>query len=152
MAIRIVGGEVTSRQLRIVRQADAIFIQEIVDAGLYREISQAFAALLPVRAVGVMGDKRVYEQVISLRAVVTTDFMTAGLSSLRGRTNLTDILVDSYEFEHSFKKRVSSRIVNEVEGVCRVVEESRYPDISNISDELLISTVTSKPPATIEME
>jgi len=56
-----------------------MFIQEIIDAGLYRKISQAFAALLPVKAVGVMGDKRVHEQVIALRAVETTDFMTAGM-------------------------------------------------------------------------
>ena len=77
LGIRILG-EITPQQLRIARQADHIFIQEISDAGLYRKISQAFAALLPVKAVGLMGDKRVYEQVISLRAVQTTDFMTAG--------------------------------------------------------------------------
>ena len=79
LGIRILG-EITPQQLRIARQADHIFIQEINDAGLYRNISQAFAALLPVKAVGVMGDKRVHEQVIALRAVETTDFMTAGKS------------------------------------------------------------------------
>ncbi|KAL8758781.1 MAG: hypothetical protein Q9184_003822 [Pyrenodesmia sp. 2 TL-2023] len=118
IAIRILG-EVTPSQVEIARQADHIFIQEIIAAGLYRKISQAFAALLPVRAVGVMGDKRVHEQVIALRAVETTDFMTA----------------DWYPFDGLFLKKVSSRIVNEVSGVCRVVYD-----------------VTSKPPGTIEME
>ena len=107
LAIRILG-EVTPSQVRIARQADQIFIEEIVAARLYRKISQAFAALLPVRAVGVMGDKRVYEQVISLRAVETTDFMTA----------------DWFSFEGAFLKKVSSRIVNEVDGVCRVMYDS----------------------------
>lgn len=77
LGIRVLG-EVTAEQLRIARQADHIFIQEINNAGLYRNVSQAFAALLPVKAVGVMGDKRVHEQAIALRAVETTDFMTAG--------------------------------------------------------------------------
>lgn len=118
LAIRILG-EVTASQVRIAREADDIFISEIRAAGLYRQISQAFAALLPVKAVGVMGDKRVHDQVIALRAVETTDFMTA----------------DWYPFDGAFLKRVSRRIVNEVEGVCRVVYD-----------------VTSKPPGTIEME
>ncbi|KAL9097022.1 MAG: hypothetical protein Q9165_000986 [Trypethelium subeluteriae] len=110
LAIRILG-EVTPEQLRIAREADHIFITEIQAAGLYRRISQAYAALLPVKAVGVMGDQRVHSQVIALRAVETTDFMTA----------------DSFEFEHSFLRRVSTRIVNEVEGVCRVLYDSRSP-------------------------
>ncbi|KAI4252567.1 MAG: hypothetical protein LQ352_004229 [Teloschistes flavicans] len=118
IAIRILG-EVTSAQVEIARQADHIFIEEIIAADLYRKISQAFAALLPVKAVGVMGDKRVHEQVIALRAVETTDFMTA----------------DWFPFDGLFLKKVSSRIVNEVSGVCRVVYD-----------------VTSKPPGTIEME
>ncbi|KAI4106798.1 MAG: hypothetical protein L6R37_002000 [Teloschistes peruensis] len=118
IAIRILG-EVTPAQVEIARQADHIFIEEIIVAGLYRKISQAFAALLPVKAVGVMGDKRVHEQVIALRAVETTDFMTA----------------DWFPFDGLFLKKVSSRIVNEVNGVCRVVYD-----------------VTSKPPGTIEME
>ncbi|KAI9686218.1 MAG: GMP synthase (glutamine-hydrolyzing) [Bathelium mastoideum] len=118
LAIRILG-EVTPEQLRIAREADHIFITEIQEAGLYRKISQAYAALLPVKAVGVMGDKRVHSQVIALRAVETTDFMTA----------------DSFEFEHSFLRKVSTRIVNEVDGVCRVLYD-----------------ITSKPPGTIEME
>ncbi|KAH7356113.1 GMP synthase-like protein [Pyrenochaeta sp. MPI-SDFR-AT-0127] len=118
IAIRILG-EVTREQVRIAREADFIFIEEIRKAGLYRNISQAFAALLPVKAVGVMGDKRVHDQVIALRAVETTDFMTA----------------DWYPFDGEFLKRVSRRIVNEVNGVCRVVYD-----------------ITSKPPGTIEME
>jgi GMP synthase (glutamine-hydrolysing) len=76
IAIRILG-ELTSEQIRIAREADKIFIEEIEAAGLYWKISQAFAALLPVKAVGVMGDKRVYDQVIALRAVEATDFTTA---------------------------------------------------------------------------
>jgi len=118
LAIRILG-EINEEQLRIAREADKIFIDEIVAAGLYRKTSQAFAALLPVKAVGVMGDKRVHAQVIALRAVETTDFMTA----------------DWYPFDGEFLKRLSRRIVNEVDGVCRVVYD-----------------VTSKPPGTIEME
>ncbi|KAK2746939.1 GMP synthase (glutamine-hydrolyzing) [Myotisia sp. PD_48] len=118
IAIRILG-EVTPAQIRIARHADSIFIDEIKAAGLYRDISQAFAALLPVKAVGVMGDKRTHEQVIALRAVETSDFMTA----------------DWYPFDGNFLKRVSRRIVNEVDGVCRVLYD-----------------VTSKPPGTIEME
>ncbi|KAF2091262.1 GMP synthase [Saccharata proteae CBS 121410] len=118
IAIRILG-EVTPEQVRIAREADNIFIEEIKAAGLYRKISQAFAALLPVKAVGVMGDKRVHSQVIALRAVETTDFMTA----------------DWFPFDGNFLKRVSRRIVNEVDGVCRVLYD-----------------ITSKPPGTIEME
>ncbi|ERF74357.1 GMP synthase [Endocarpon pusillum Z07020] len=118
IAIRILG-EVTPEQVRIAREADKIFIDEIQAAGLYRKISQAFAALLPVKAVGVMGDKRVHDQVIALRAVETIDFMTA----------------DWYPFDGQFLKRVSRRIVNEVNGVVRVLYD-----------------VTSKPPGTIEME
>ncbi|GAM90151.1 hypothetical protein ANO11243_081910 [Dothideomycetidae sp. 11243] len=118
LAIRIIG-EVTPEQVRIAQEADAIFIEEIRNAGLYKEISQAYAALLPVKAVGVMGDKRVHAQVIALRAVQTTDFMTA----------------DVYPFDMKFLSRVSTRIVNEVDGICRVVYE-----------------ITSKPPGTIEME
>lgn len=103
LAIRVLG-EVTRSQLVIARNADAIFIEEIRAAGLYKEISQAFAALLPVYSVGVMGDQRTYEQVIALRAIETQDFMTA----------------DWFVFEASFLKRVASRIVNEVDGVARV--------------------------------
>ncbi|KAE8447706.1 GMP synthase (glutamine-hydrolyzing) [Mollisiaceae sp. DMI_Dod_QoI] len=118
IAIRVLG-EVTREQVAIARKADYIFIEEIRKAGLYDQISQAFAALLPVKAVGVMGDKRVHQQVISLRAVQTTDFMTANI----------------FRFDWDFLERVSTRICNEVDGVCRVVYD-----------------MTSKPPGTIEME
>ena len=125
LAIRILG-EVTSKQLQIARQADDIFVQEIIDAGLYRQISQALAALLPVKAVGVMGDKRVHEQVIALRAVETTDFMTAGMSFSDAVRFKPLMLADWFPFDGSFLKRVSSRIVNEVDGVCRVLYDSQY--------------------------
>jgi GMP synthase (glutamine-hydrolysing) len=98
IAIRVLG-EVTREQVAIARKADNIFIEEIKAAGLYDQISQAFAALLPVKAVGVMGDKRVHRQVITLRAVQTTDFMTANI----------------FRFDWDFLERVSTRIVNEVE-------------------------------------
>ncbi|AMD18570.1 HBL332Cp [Eremothecium sinecaudum] len=103
IAIRVLG-EVTREQVEIARQADHIYIEEIKKAGLYNKISQAFACLLPVKSVGVMGDQRTYDQVIALRAIETTDFMTA----------------DWYPFEHDFLKAVASRIVNEVNGVARV--------------------------------
>ncbi|KAK9239892.1 hypothetical protein V1525DRAFT_397052 [Lipomyces kononenkoae] len=104
IAIRILG-EVTPSQVEIARKADYIFIEEIRKAGLYNKISQAFACLLPVKSVGVMGDQRTYEQVIALRAIETVDFMTA----------------DWFAFDAKFLKRVSGRIVNEVAGVARVV-------------------------------
>ncbi|CEP60193.1 GMP synthase (glutamine-hydrolyzing) LALA0_S01e05116g [Lachancea lanzarotensis] len=103
IAIRVLG-EVTREQVAIARKADHIYIEEIRKAGLYNKISQAFACLLPVKSVGVMGDQRTYEQVIALRAIETTDFMTA----------------DWFPFEHEFLKKVASRIVNEVDGVARV--------------------------------
>lgn len=103
LAVRILG-EINKEQLRIAREADKIFMEEIVAAGLYREISQAFAALLPVKAVGVMGDKRVHAQVIALRAVKTTDFMTA----------------TAYPFGFDFLEHVTRRIINEIDGVTRV--------------------------------
>ena len=100
IAIRVLG-EVTREQVAIARKADHIFIEEIRAAGLYDQISQAFAALLPVKAVGVMGDKRVHQQVVSLRAVQTTDFMTANI----------------FRFDWEFLERVSTRIVNEVQSM-----------------------------------
>ncbi|KAJ3892391.1 hypothetical protein GG344DRAFT_75986 [Lentinula edodes] len=103
LAIRILG-PVTREQVRILQQADNIYIEEIRNAGLYNEISQAFAVLLPVRAVGVMGDARTYEQVIALRAVQSEDFMTA----------------DWYVFPAEVLRRISSRITNEVNGINRV--------------------------------
>ena len=104
LAIRI-PGEITAESLAILRRADAIYIEEIRKAGLYDEIWQAFAVLLPVRSVGVMGDERTYERVCGLRAVTSTDGMTA----------------DSYAFDHGFLSQVATRIVNEVPGINRVV-------------------------------
>ncbi|EKM58543.1 uncharacterized protein PHACADRAFT_140555 [Phanerochaete carnosa HHB-10118-sp] len=103
LAIRILG-PVTLEQVQILQKADDIYISEIRKAGLYDEISQAFAVLLPVKAVGVMGDKRTYEQVIALRAVQSEDFMTA----------------DWYCFPTDVLRRISSRITNEVAGVNRI--------------------------------
>lgn len=118
LAIRI-PGEVTREACDTLRRADAIFLEEIRAAGLYDAIWQAFAVLLPVRTVGVMGDARTYAQVCALRAVTATDGMTA----------------DVYPFDAAFLGRVSTRIVNEVPGINRVVYD-----------------YTSKPPGTIEWE
>ena len=104
LAIRV-PGKITRDKLDILRKADAIYIEEIRSAGLYDSIWQAFAVLLPVRTVGVMGDARTYERVCALRAVVSTDGMTA----------------DSYPFDHKFIATVATRIVNEVRGINRVV-------------------------------
>src|SRR5690349_19614240 len=104
LAIRV-PGEVTAEKLDILRQADRIWLEEIRKAGLYEDIWQAFAVLLPVRTVGVMGDDRTYEHVCALRAVTSTDGMTA----------------DSFPFEHAFLARVATRIINEVKGINRVV-------------------------------
>jgi GMP synthase (glutamine-hydrolysing) len=104
LAVRILG-EVTPEAIDLVRRADAIFIRELRDAGLYDQTAQAFAVLLPVHTVGVMGDGRTYEKVVALRAVTTDDFMTADWARL----------------PHDFLARVSARIVNEVRGVNRVV-------------------------------
>jgi GMP synthase (glutamine-hydrolysing) len=118
LAIRV-PGEVTREKLDILRKADTIYLEEIRKAGLYDTIWQAFAVLLPVKTVGVMGDDRTYDHVCALRAVTSTDGMTA----------------DYYPFEHAFLAAVSTRIVNEVRGINRVVYD-----------------VTSKPPGTIEWE
>jgi len=104
LAIRILG-EVTEERLRILRQADAVYIEEIKKSGLYRDIGQAFAVLLPVKSVGVMGDSRTYEQVVALRAVQTTDYMTA----------------DWYPMPDAVLRISANRIINEVRGVNRVV-------------------------------
>lgn len=118
LAIRL-PGSITAEKLDILRKADAIYLEEIRAASLYDEIWQAFAVLLPVRTVGVMGDERTYEYVCALRAVNSTDGMTA----------------DYYPFSHEFLSRVSTRIINEVKGINRVVYDT-----------------TSKPPGTIEWE
>src|SRR5579871_6318629 len=104
LAIRIPGA-VTPQRVAILQQADAIYLDEIRKAGLYDAIWQAFAVLLPVQTVGVMGDARTYEDVCALRAVTSSDGMTA----------------DSYPFEHAFLARVGTRIINEVKGINRVV-------------------------------
>lgn len=98
-------GEITTEKLDILRQADAIYVDEIRKAGLYDIIWQAFAVILPVKTVGVMGDGRTYEFVVGLRAVTSTDGMTA----------------DFYPFDMAFIGRVATRIINEVRGVNRVV-------------------------------
>lgn len=112
-------GPLTATRLNTLRDADAIVLEELRTAGLYRKIQQAFAVLLPVQSVGVMGDGRTYEEVIAVRAVQTDDFMTA----------------DWYPLPHEVLGRISTRIINEVRGVNRVVYD-----------------VSSKPPSTIEWE
>jgi GMP synthase (glutamine-hydrolysing) len=104
LAVRILG-EVTPARAALLQRADAIFIEEIRAAGLYRQIAQALAVLLPVKSVGVMGDQRTYEHVVALRAVTTEDFMTA----------------DWFHFPPEVLDRVARRIVNEVRGINRVV-------------------------------
>ncbi len=118
LAVRIVG-EVTPERLEILRSADEIMIDEIKSADLYRKISQALAVLVPVSTVGVMGDERSYENVVAIRAVETPDFMTADFSQI----------------PYEVLAVISSRIINEVRGVNRVVYD-----------------ISSKPPATIEWE
>jgi GMP synthase (glutamine-hydrolysing) len=104
LAIRIPGQAITREKLEILRKADAIYLEEIRLAGLYDAIWQAFAVLLPVRTVGVMGDSRSYDYACALRAVTSTDGMTA----------------DFYPFDMSFLGRVANRIINEVKGINRV--------------------------------
>ncbi|EZP73642.1 glutamine-hydrolyzing GMP synthase [Sphingomonas paucimobilis] len=104
LAIRI-PGEVSKERCDILRKADLIYLEEIRNAGLYDAIWQAFAVLLPVRTVGVMGDHRTYDSVCALRAVTSTDGMTA----------------DIYPFDAAFLSRVATRIINEVKGINRVV-------------------------------
>ncbi len=118
LAVRCVG-PVTKPRLETLRRADAIVVEEIRRAGLYRQTSQAFAVLLPVRSVGVMGDARTYADVVALRVVESEDFMTADWSRL----------------PYEVLARISTRIINEVPGVNRVVYD-----------------ISSKPPATIEWE
>jgi GMP synthase (glutamine-hydrolysing) len=104
LAVRIIG-EITEKRLKILREADEILIDEIKSAGLYRKISQALAVLVPVSTVGVMGDERSYENVIAIRAVETTDFMTADFSKI----------------PHEVLGLIANRIINEVRGINRVV-------------------------------
>jgi GMP synthase (glutamine-hydrolysing) len=128
LAVRCLGA-LTPTRVEKLRQADAIFIEELTQAGLLAVqtgettqasfTAQAFAVLLPVKSVGVMGDQRTYEEVLALRAVTTQDFMTADWTRLP-----SDLLA-----------RVANRIINEVQGINRVVYD-----------------ITSKPPGTIEWE
>jgi GMP synthase (glutamine-hydrolysing) len=118
LAVRCLG-EVTRERLDTLRAADAIVVGEIKAAGLYRSTSQAFAVLLPVQSVGVMGDSRTYDNALAVRCVNTDDFMTADWSHL----------------PYELLARISTRIINEVKGVNRVVYD-----------------ISSKPPATIEWE
>lgn len=103
LAVRVLGS-VTKERLDILRDADEIFIEELKSTGLYQKVWQAFAVLLPVQSVGVMGDKRTYENVLALRAVESSDGMTA----------------DWAQLPHDFLARVSNRIINEVRGINRV--------------------------------
>ncbi len=118
LAVRCLG-EVTEERLRVIREADAILIEELHIAGIYRDIQQAFVVLLPVNSVGVMGDDRTYENVAAIRAIQSEDFMTA----------------DWYQFPYEILAKISTRIINSVRGINRVVYD-----------------VSSKPPATIEWE
>jgi GMP synthase (glutamine-hydrolysing) len=118
LAIRVIGA-VDEQRLAVLRKADKIFIDALHEDDLYAKTWQAFAVLLPVSSVGVMGDERTYENVLALRAVTSTDGMTA----------------DWAELPHAFLAKVSSRIINAVSGINRVVYD-----------------ISSKPPATIEWE
>lgn len=118
LAIRCIG-EITAQKLELLREADAIVLEEIKAAGLYREIWQAFAVILPIKSVGVMGDERTYENVAAVRAVTSLDGMTA----------------DWAHMPHDVMGKISSRIINEIKGINRVVYD-----------------ITSKPPGTIEWE
>jgi len=118
LAVRVIDS-ITKEKLDLLREADAIFIDELHSSGMYDHVWQAFAVLLPVKSVGVMGDERTYDQVIALRAVEAEDAMTADWAKL----------------PYELLARVSSRIINEIRGINRVVYD-----------------ISSKPPSTIEWE
>jgi GMP synthase (glutamine-hydrolysing) len=118
LAVRIVG-EITPERIRLLQEADVILVDEIKKAGIYQKLWQAFVVLLPVKSVGVMGDRRTYQSVVVIRLVQSVDGMTA----------------DWFPAEAKLLSRISNRIVNEVEGVNRIVYD-----------------ITSKPPGTIEWE
>jgi len=112
-------GTVSEKRLSLLKEADSILLEEIRGAGLYRKLWQSFAVLLPIKSVGVMGDKRTYDSCIAIRAVTSKDAMTADWARL----------------PHDLLAIISNRIINEVDGVNRVVFD-----------------ITSKPPGTIEWE
>jgi GMP synthase (glutamine-hydrolysing) len=118
LGIRVLG-EITERRLDILRKADSIVVEEIKKAGFYKKVWQSFAVLLPIKSVGVMGDQRTYDYTIALRAVTSKDAMTADWAHL----------------PHDLLARISNRVINEVNGVNRMVYD-----------------ITSKPPGTIEWE
>jgi GMP synthase (glutamine-hydrolysing) len=118
LAVRILG-EITPERVRLLQDADRVVIDAIKEAGLYDEIWQAFSVLLPINAVGVMGDERTYESVLAIRAVTSTDGMTA----------------DWYQFPEDVLRHISTKVVNDIKGINRVVYD-----------------ITSKPPGTIEWE
>jgi GMP synthase (glutamine-hydrolysing) len=118
LAIRVIG-EITPRRLTILRNVDDLLLEEIKNAGYYKKLWQSFAVLLPIKSVGVMGDQRTYENIVAIRAVTSKDAMTADWAKL----------------PHKFLGRISNRIINEVDGVNRVVYD-----------------ISSKPPSTIEWE
>ena len=118
LAVRILG-EISPRHLRILRDVDELLLEEIKDAGYYKRLWQSFAVLLPLKSVGVMGDQRTYENIVAIRAVTSKDAMTADWAKL----------------PHKLLGKISNRIINEVDGVNRVVYD-----------------ISSKPPSTIEWE
>jgi GMP synthase (glutamine-hydrolysing) len=118
LAIRIIG-EITQRRLSILREVDAVLLEEIKKNRYYKKLWQSFAVLLPIKSVGVMGDKRTYENIAAVRAVTSKDAMTADWAKL----------------PHKLLGKISNRIINEVNGVNRVVYD-----------------ISSKPPSTVEWE
>lgn len=118
LAVRIIG-DITPKRLNILRDADDVLLEEIKKAGYYRKLWQSFAVLLPIKSVGVMGDQRTYENIIAVRAVTSKDAMTADWARL----------------PQTLLGAISNRIINEVNGVNRVVYD-----------------ISSKPPSTIEWE
>ena len=118
LAIRIIG-DITPEKIRILQDVDQIFVNELHKSGLYDKVWQALAVLLPIQSVGVMGDERTYENVCALRAVTSVDGMTA----------------DWFQFPYDVLAKISNRIINEIQGINRVVYD-----------------ITSKPPGTIEWE